>query len=42
MFQLATKLREVHVQRKTAPLAAVLPPLLNSSYQNLIVDESRK
>ena len=42
MFQLATELREAHVQGKTAPLAAVLPPLLNNSYQNLIVDGSRK
>ena len=27
MFQLATELRKAHVQGKTAPLTAVLPPL---------------
>ena len=42
MFQLATELREAHVQGKTAPPAAVLPPLSNNFYQNLVVDESRK
>ena len=42
MFQLATELREAHVQGKTAPPAAVLPPLSNNSYQNSVVDESRK
>ena len=30
MFQLATELREAHVQGKTAPPAAVLPPLFNN------------
>ena len=38
MFQLATELREAHVQGKTAPLAAVLPPLFNNFYQNSMVD----
>ena len=42
MFQLATKLREAHIQGKTAQLVAVLLPLLNNSYQNLIVDGIRK
>ena len=42
MFQLATELREAHIQGKTAQLAAVLLPPLNNSYQNLIVDGSRK
>ena len=42
MFQLATELREAHVQGKTAPLAAVLLPFFNNSYRNLIVDGSRK
>ena len=42
MFQLATKLREAHVQGKTAQLAAVLLPLFNNSYQNSIVHGSRK
>ena len=42
MFQLANKLREAHVQGKTAQPAVVLPPLLNNSYQNLLVDKSRK
>ena len=42
MFQLATELREAHVQEKTSPLAAVLLPLFNNSYQNLIVEGSRK
>ena len=41
MFQLATELREVHVQGKTAQLVAVLLPLFNNS-QNSIVDGSRK
>ena len=35
MFQLATELREAHVQGKTAPL-------FNNFYQNLMVDGSRK
>ena len=42
MFQLSTELREAHVQRKTAPLAAVLLSLFNNSYQNSIFDGSRK
>ena len=42
MFQLATELREAHIQGKTAPPAAVLPLLFNNSYQNSMVDESRK
>ena len=42
MFQLATELRETHVQSKTAPQAAVLLSLFNNSYQNSIVDGSRK
>ena len=42
VFQLATELREAHVQKKTAPLAAVLPPLFNISYQNSTVDGSKK
>ena len=42
MFQLSTELREAHVQRKTAPPAAVLPPLFNNSYQNSMVDGSKK
>ena len=37
MFQLAIELREAHIQGKTAPLAAVLLPLFNNSYQNSIV-----
>ena len=37
MFQLATELREAHVYGNTAQLAAVLLPLFNNSYQNLIV-----
>ena len=32
MFQLATELREAHVQRKTAPPAPVLPPLFLSKF----------
>ena len=42
MFQLATELREAHVQGKAAPRATVLPPLFNNSYQNSMVDKSRK
>ena len=42
MFQLATELRETHVQSKTVPQAAVLLSLFNKSYQNSIVDGSRK
>ena len=42
MFQLATELREAHVQGKTAPPAAVLPLLFNNFYQSSMVDESRK
>ena len=42
MFQLATELREAHVQGKTAPPVAVLPPLFNNFYQNSVVDGSRK
>ena len=42
MFQLATELREAHVQGKTAPLVAILLSLFNNSYQNSIVDGSRK
>ena len=42
IFQLATELREAHVQGKTAAPAAVSLPLFNNSYQNLIADESRK
>ena len=42
MFQLATKLKAAHVQGKTALPAAVLPPLFNNSYQNSMVDGSRK
>ena len=42
MFQLATKLREARIQGKTAPLVAVLLPLFINSYQNSIVDESKK
>ena len=42
MFQLATELREAHVQGKTAAPAAVLLPLFNNSYQNSIADKSRK
>ena len=42
MFQLTTELREAHSQGKTAPLVAVLLPLFNNSYQNFIVDGSRK
>ena len=41
MFQLATVLKEAHVQIKTAPLAAVLPPLFNNFYKNSMVDKSR-
>ena len=41
MFQLATELREAHVQGKMAALAAVLPPLCNN-YQKSVVDGSRK
>ena len=39
MLELAIELREVHVQEKTA---AVLPPLFNNSYENSMVDGSRK
>ena len=42
VFQLATELRKVNVQEKTAPLAAVLPPLFDNLYQNLMIDGSRK
>ena len=42
MFQFATKLKEAHVQGKTTLLAIVLPLLFNSSYQNSMVDKSRK
>ena len=42
MFQLAIELREAHIQEKTAPLVAVMLPLFNNSYQNSIVDGSRK
>ena len=42
MFQLATELRKAHVQGKTAPPAAVLPPLFNHFYQNSMVGRSRK
>ena len=42
MFQLATELREAHVQEKTDLLATVLSPLFNNSYQNSMVDKSRK
>ena len=42
MFQLVTELREAHVQGKIALLAAVLLLLFNNSYQNSIVDGSRK
>ena len=42
MFQLPTEPREAHVQGKTAPPAAVLPPFFNNSYQNLMVDGSRR
>ena len=42
MFQLATELRKVNVQRKTAQVAAVLLPLFNNSYQYSIVDGSKK
>ena len=41
-FQLATELREDHVQGKTDLLATVLFSLFNNSYQNLMVDKSRK
>ena len=42
MFQLATELREAHVQGKTAPRAAVLSPFFCNFYQNSMVDGSRK
>ena len=42
MFQLATELKEAHVQEKIAPPAAVLPSFFNNSYQNSVVDGSRK
>ena len=42
MFQFATELREAHVQGKTTPLAIVLPLLSNTSYQNSMVDKSKK
>ena len=42
MFQLATRLRDARVQGQTAPLATVLLPLLNNSYENSMVDKSRK
>ena len=42
MFQLATELKEAHVQGKTEPPATVLPPLFNNSYQKSMVDKSRK
>ena len=42
MRQLATELKETHVQRKTAPLAATLLPLFSNFYQKLIVEGSRK
>ena len=42
MFQLATELRKVLVQGKTAPLAAVLLSLFNNSYQNSFLDGSRE
>ena len=42
VFQFATELKEIHVQGKTAPRATVLPLLFNSSYQNSMVDKSRK
>ena len=42
MFQLATELKEAHVQRKTDPPATVLPRLFNNSYQNSMVEKSRK
>ena len=42
MFQLAPELREAHVQGKTAPPAEVLLSLFNNSYQNSIVNGSRK
>ena len=42
MFQLANELREAHIQGKTAPSAAVLPPLFNNSYQNSMDGGSRK
>ena len=42
MFQLATELREAHIQGKTAAPAAVSLPLFKNSYQNSIADESRK
>ena len=41
-FQLATELREAHVQGKIAAPAAVSLPLFNNSYQNSIADGSRK
>ena len=44
-FQLAIQLREAHVQGKAAPQTqqhTVLPPLFNNSYQNSMVDKSRK
>ena len=42
MFQRAIELREAYDQGKAAPQATVLPPLFNNSYQNLMVDKSRK
>ena len=42
MFQFATELKEAYVQEKTAELAKVLLPLFNNSYQNSIVNGSRK
>ena len=42
MFQLATELREAHIQGKTTPLSAVVPTLFHYSYQNLMVDGNRK
>ena len=42
IFQRANELREAHVQEKAAQLATVLLPLFNNSYQNSIVNGSRK
>ena len=42
IFQLAIELRETLVQENTAPLAAVLLLLFTNSYQNSIIDLSRK
>ena len=42
MFQLASELREAHVQGKAAPPDAVMPPLFNNFYQNSMVDRSKK